>query len=161
MRSKGVWLPIVLSVVLVLFLALLIKAAGHTRPARAATEFTVCPSGLCDFVSIQDAVDAAKDGDTIKVAAFTYHAVTARTRDDVKTTGLVTQVVYITKSITLRGGYATGFPEPPDPVASGHPEQAPVGPEEAGGAADGRGALPGAHGSPPPASATGASGGGP
>ena len=46
MRSKSAWLPIVLSLVLVLFLALLIKVAGHTRPVRAATEFTVCPSRL-------------------------------------------------------------------------------------------------------------------
>lgn len=55
---------------------------------------TVCPSGECDYTTIQDAVDAASDGDTIKVAQGVY-------------TSPAFQVVYISKAITLTGGYTT------------------------------------------------------
>lgn len=59
----------------------------------------VAPGGDCGgaspcYATIQGAVDAASDGDTIKVAQGTY-------------TGAGFQVAYIDKSITLRGGYAT------------------------------------------------------
>jgi len=47
----------------------------------------------------QDAVDAAYEGDIIKVAAGTYTGVSACQG--------VTQVVYISKTLTLRGGYTT------------------------------------------------------
>jgi hypothetical protein len=59
---------------------------------------------------VQDAVDAASDDDVIKVAAGTYTDIHARTG--------VTQVVYIDKSVTIRGGYTTAFTDPPDPAAN-------------------------------------------
>ena len=59
---------------------------------------------------IQNAVDAASDGDVIKVAAGTY--------DDVNNHGGLAQVIYIVKSVTIQGGYTTAFTEPPDPVAN-------------------------------------------
>ena len=64
------------------------------------------------------AVDAANDGDVIKVAAGTYTAVSVRPRSDVTTTGVVTQLIYISKTLTLQGGYTTtkGFAHPPDPM---------------------------------------------
>jgi parallel beta-helix repeat protein len=74
-----------------------------------AASLTVCPSG-CDYSVIQDAVDAAGDGDVIKVAAGTY--------DDINNYSGLAQVVYINKSITIRGGYTTAFTEPPDPEAN-------------------------------------------
>lgn len=65
-----------------------------SMPLAAVT--TVCMSG-CDYNTIQDAVDAANDGDVIKVAAGTYTGVSVRSGS--------TQVVYINKSITIQGGY--------------------------------------------------------
>jgi len=41
------------------------------------------------------------------VAAGTYTDVHVRPRNDVTTTGLVTQVVYISKTLTIQGGYTT------------------------------------------------------
>jgi hypothetical protein len=85
-------------------------AAG---PARApAAEWRVCLAGppTCDYATVQAAVDAAGPGDTIKLAAGTYTDLVYREG--------VTQVVYITKSVTLVGGYTTAFAEPPDPAAN-------------------------------------------
>ena len=65
-----------------------------SMPLAAVT--TVCMSG-CDYDTIQGAVDAANDGDVIKVAAGTYTGVSVRSGS--------TQVVYINKSITIQGGY--------------------------------------------------------
>lgn len=77
------------------------------------TDLTVCPAGppVCQFTSIQDAVDAASEGNVIKVAAGTY--------SDINNYGGLAQVVYITKTITIRGGYAApAFTEPSNPEAN-------------------------------------------
>jgi parallel beta-helix repeat protein len=66
--------------------------------AAPASELHVCLSG-CPYASVQAAVDAASDGDVIKVAAGTYTGVSAREG--------VTQVVYIDKGLTIQGGYTT------------------------------------------------------
>jgi parallel beta-helix repeat protein len=62
--------------------------------------------------TVQHAVDVAGQGDVIKVAAGVY--------SDVNTYGGQAQVVYITKTITIRGGYTTttDFAGPPDPSAN-------------------------------------------
>jgi len=75
------------------------------EPARAALGVLyVAASGNCNganpcYASVQAAVDAAAPGDEIRVAAGTYTGVSARQG--------VTQVVYISKTITLQGGYTT------------------------------------------------------
>jgi hypothetical protein len=77
--------------------------------AAPAGELHVCPSG-CPYSSGQAAVDAASDGDVIKVAAGTYTGVSAREG--------VTQVVYISKSVTIQGGYTPSNWTTPDPEAN-------------------------------------------
>ena len=101
-----------------LALAALGWLVGPTAVAHA-DEFTVCPAGpgTCDYANIQDAVDAAQDGDVIKIAAGQYTDLHIRPRHDISATGYVTQVVYISKSLTLRGGYTSSFTEAPDPIA--------------------------------------------
>ncbi len=72
--------------------------------ADTSAALHVCPRG-CAYASIQAAVDAARDGDIIKIASGIYTEMQARPRNDVRATGVVTQIVYISKTITLRGGY--------------------------------------------------------
>lgn len=80
-----------------------------SAPAPDAV-LTVCHGGDCDYDNIQDGVDAAIAGNIIKVATGVYTGV--NTHD-----GLA-QVVYINKSVTIRGGYTTAFADPPDPEAN-------------------------------------------
>ena len=92
--------------------------AGHVEaPNASAAELHVCPTG-CTYSSVQAAVDAASDGDVIKVAAGSYTDVHVRPRNDVTTTGLVTQVVYISKTVTIQGGYTATNWTTPDPQAN-------------------------------------------
>jgi hypothetical protein len=56
--------------------------------------------------TVQHAVDVADTGDEIRVAGGTYTGVSGRPRTDVVSTGVVTQVVYISKTVTVRGGYS-------------------------------------------------------
>jgi hypothetical protein len=71
---------------------------------------------------VQAAVDAASDGDVIKVATGVYTDVSARPApagyQGAPASGLITQVVYISKTVTIRGGYTSAFTEPPNPEAN-------------------------------------------
>jgi len=86
-------------------------------PNAPAAELHVCPSG-CAYASIQDAVDAAGSGDVIKVAVGTYTDVHVRPRRDIVTTGAVTQVVYVSKTVAIEGGYTMANWTTPDPEAN-------------------------------------------
>jgi pectin methylesterase-like acyl-CoA thioesterase len=90
-------------------------------PGAPAAELHVCPAGppTCDYGTIQAAVDAATPGDVIKVAAGTYSGVQGRPAPaGYSYSSVVTQVVYVSKTVAIQGGYttATGFADPPDPV---------------------------------------------
>jgi hypothetical protein len=90
---------------------------GHVEaPNASAAELHVCAAGppTCDFASVQDAVDAAGYEDIIKVAAGTYTGVHAR--QDAQS--IVTQVVYISQTLTVQGGYTTANWTTPDPEAN-------------------------------------------
>jgi hypothetical protein len=64
--------------------------------AAATAERRVCAT--CAYTTVQAAVDVADPGDTIKIATGLY--------TDVHEWAGATQVVYISKSITLSGGYS-------------------------------------------------------
>ena len=75
----------------------------------ATANGTLCT--IADPCALQDAVDAAANGDEIHVAAGVY--------DDVVGNGTFTQTVQINKNVTLRGGYdSANWLAEPDPVAN-------------------------------------------
>ena len=94
-------------------LTLLCLLAGPAMPAQAdATTHYVAAGGDCGgatpcYATIQAAVDAASPGDEIRIAAGVYTDMSVRPKNDITTTGVVTQVVYISKTVTIRGGYTT------------------------------------------------------
>jgi len=69
-----------------------------------------CITSSTPCATVQHAVDVADPGDEIRVANGTYTDVQARAG--------ITQVVYVSKTVTLRGGYTSAFTAPPDPEAN-------------------------------------------
>jgi hypothetical protein len=110
---------------------LLLAAWGSGAPAALAqgggTVRYVAPGGNCGaaspcYASVQAAVDAASSGDEIRVATGVYTGVQGRPAPtgypDMPASGLITQVVYISKTLTVRGGYTTTNWTTPDPQAN-------------------------------------------
>jgi uncharacterized repeat protein (TIGR01451 family) len=134
MKTRHLLIPAVLGVGLVLALLWVLastfpdtvlaaesaaRVAGRSRPLdrRSLSQggvITVCVNAACDFSSIQAAVEVASPGTVIKVAGGVYSDVHAR-----GTTGdVITQVVYVGKNLTLRGGYTTTNWASSDPIAN-------------------------------------------
>lgn len=96
---------LVSATVAIILVASLLFFLGQTAQAsQSGTDgtvitHTVCLEGYptCDFATLQDAVDSALAGDVIKVAAGLY--------TDIHLRAGLTQVAYITKSLTIQGGY--------------------------------------------------------
>jgi uncharacterized repeat protein (TIGR01451 family) len=85
------------------------QEAADLQP-RSPGVLTVCKTAPtdCQYATIQEAVSIADDGDLIKVATGVY--------TDINNLGGADQVVYVSKTVTLRGGYlAPGFADPPAP----------------------------------------------
>lgn len=109
-RTLSLTVALLGGLTLTLALALLMNRATPVQADHSVRY--VAPGGNCNGVSpcygsVQAAVDAAADGDEIRVASGTYTDVHVRPRNDITTTGVVTQVVYISKTVTVRGGYTT------------------------------------------------------
>jgi parallel beta-helix repeat protein len=95
------------------------SGSGVIRVALTGEDVPGCGSAVSPCRTVQFAVDQALPGEEIRVAAGVYSGVDVRARDDVTTSGVVTQLLYISKSITIRGGYTTADWDSPDPAA--HP----------------------------------------
>jgi hypothetical protein len=119
--------PLTLGVEL-LALALLALAWSGAPPARAALAqglgqagptCTVCLGGGCAYTTIQAAVDDPGCME-IKVAQGVYSGVQARPAPAgypyPPSSGLITQVVYISRTVTVRGGYTTTNWATPHPL---------------------------------------------
>lgn len=123
MVAQRMYLSLALTMLLLLLAGvLLLGTAGMGQPAAYALApddpgtLYVSADGDCGgmtpcFDTIQAAVDAAAEGDTIKIATGVY--------TEVNTYGGNPQVVYITRSLTLRGGYTATDWDNYDPDA--HP----------------------------------------
>jgi hypothetical protein len=100
--------------ILLAALAVASLLAGVNAQAAAQIRY-VAPGGTCGsktlcYSTIQAAVDAAQAGDEIRVAAGTYSGI--------NTQGGWKQVVYIDKSLTIRGGFTTSNWTTPNPEAN-------------------------------------------
>src|SRR5512145_2191467 len=69
-----------------------------------------CANSASPCATIQHAVDVADPGDVIKVATGVYTGINHY--------GGLSQTVYLSKSVTIGGGYTPAFTEPPDPEAN-------------------------------------------
>jgi len=65
----------------------------------------LCLDQLSPCATVQHAIDVANEDDEILIASGTYTDVHVRSRNDITTTGVVTQVAYLSKTLTIRGGY--------------------------------------------------------
>ncbi|MBN1954958.1 MAG: hypothetical protein JW900_07890 [Anaerolineae bacterium] len=125
MKGSRILVSVALGVTLLLaMLALLAdrepsqaQAGGSViRVYQYGTDAPGCGGEGDPCATIQYAVDQALDGEEIWVAAGTYSGVQARPAPPgYPGPAVITQVVYISKTVTIRGGYDVTFAGPPDP----------------------------------------------
>ena len=90
------------------------EGTGVVRVATNGADAPDCGSAAKPCRTVQYAVDLASDGDQILVAAGVYTGVSPRAMG----TSVMSQVVFITRSVTVRGGYTTADWSVSDPVAN-------------------------------------------
>jgi hypothetical protein len=110
---KKLNISLVLAFVLLLIpfaaLELFVVQLRHTYaagPHYVANDCTGVPVPC--YLTIQAAIDAATTSDVIKVAAGTY--------SDINNYGGEAQIAYLSKTVTIVGGYTDSFTEPPNPA---------------------------------------------
>ncbi len=108
-RKKGIWQTagavLLASAALAAVMAYLAASANEALAqgtvryvAASGSDAGDCANSASPCATIQYAVDQAQDGDEIRAAAGVYTGVTFRDS--------ITQMVYISKSVTIRGGYS-------------------------------------------------------
>jgi hypothetical protein len=109
-KSLRLMVALVVACFWALGLTHLLAPANAAQAAPAAFRYVAvggqCGSNTPCYASVQVAVDAAGDGDEIRVAAGVYSGVSTRNGE--------TQVLYVDKSVRIRGGYDpnTWVPDP-------------------------------------------------
>jgi len=81
---------------------------GVVRVATTGTDGTGCGSEGTPCRTVQYAVHEAAEGDEVRIAAGTYTGTQQVSAIGAGQVTTMTQVVIVTKSLTLRGGYTTG-----------------------------------------------------
>ena len=114
-KRKTLYLALSLTLPLIALAVLWLIPGSFPTQAQEATTHYVAPGGDCGgaspcYATIQAAVDAAVPGEEIHVATGTYTGV--------NNYGGLSQVVYISKTLTLRGGYSITNWTTADPEAA-------------------------------------------
>ena len=97
-------------------LALAQGGTGIVRVATSGADASGCGSPATPCRTIQHAVHEAAEGDQVRIAAGTYTGALQVWAIGAGELTTMTQVVIVTKSLTLRGGYTTGDWDTSDPV---------------------------------------------
>ncbi len=130
-RKLSVSLSLTLAGLALAAILLLMRSTVQAQPSAAVicvaatgTDNPGCGSVGSPCQTIQYAISQAGDDDEIRVAGGTYtgvqtHATPTEYRNP-PTSGVITQVVYVDKAVTIQGGYTTtdSFAGPPDPAAN-------------------------------------------
>ncbi len=116
MKSRSYLLYGSPAVIAILGLVLVIVFLNTEYTRAAVTVRYVAPDGMCGgatpcYATLQLAVDAAEAGDDIRIAEGVY--------TDVNHYAGLAQLVYLSKTVTLRGGYSTADWENSMPIS--HP----------------------------------------
>ena len=119
MKTKYLLISFTLALGLMVALLWLLVAApasqaqagtGIIRVATTGTDAPGCGGAANPCATVQHAVDQAQSGDEIRIATGVYTGVQGRPAPEgYFGPSVITQVVYISKSLTLRGGYSGDF----------------------------------------------------